>query len=382
MFGTAESVVRWMGAMQAQDYAQALWAVAVRMTKATVADVERTIVDGRIVRTWPMRGTIHFVPAADARWMLALSAPRMLARDVRRLRQLEIDGKTLARAERIFQRALSGGKRLSRSAMLALLTEAGIPPTGQRGYHILWHAAQTGLICLGPMTFKAAAQQRVVDEADEPADAAGAEGAKEQTFVLLDEWAPGGKALDRDEALARLARRYFTGHGPATVRDFAWWGGLSLTDARAGIAGAKPSLQSETIEGVEFWLVADQEPRSRAIVSSRSGRAHLLPAFDEYLIGYADRRAVLAAAHVDKIVPGGNGIFMPTIIVDGQVVGIWRRTFSKRGVEVSLLPFKRAGLRALLAALAPAAERFAAFLGRPLASFTIGTAKAKPPVAS
>jgi hypothetical protein len=375
-----EAVVRFLGAMQAQDYAQALWAVAVRTAGATVADVERAIAKARIVRTWPMRGTIHFVPAADAKWMLALSALRMLNRDARRLKQLEIDEATLKRSKQLFQRALAGGKQLSRKAMMTLLEEAGIPTTGQRGYHLLWHAAQIGLICPGPMLTKAPKARPTTKTKSARAEAeaeATADGVKEQSFVLLDEWVPNAKTVDREEALGRLAGRYFTGHGPATMRDFAWWGGLSLTDAKAGIAGARPKLLTETIGGVEHWrgLDGDGGARNDARVKAPApdGGAHLLPAFDEYLIGYADRSAVLAAAHVNRIVPGGNGIFMPIIVADGQVVGTWRRKLSKDGgtVEVGLVPFKKVSARALHDMLEPAANRYAAFLGRRLASLAI-----------
>ncbi len=213
-FEKPEEVVKWMGALQAQDYGQSVWAIGLRTRSGTLADVERAIEDGTIIRTWPMRGTIHFVPPEDARWMLKLSAARMLAADGRRMAQLELTVDILVRCQDLFYHALSGGKRLSRPDLMTLLEDAGISTQHQRGYHILWYCAQNGVICLGPMQ------------------------GKQQTFELLDEWSPGSRDLPREEALAELARRYFSSHGPATVHDFAWWAGLTVTDARLGLEAA------------------------------------------------------------------------------------------------------------------------------------------------
>ncbi len=309
-FTRAEDVVKWMGAMQAQDYGQALWAIGVRMQAGTIQDVLQAIAAGKILRTWPMRGTMHFVPAEDARWMLQLSAARMVAGDARRLKQLELDEAIIEHCKQLFTDALSGGKRLSRPAMMALLEQAGIATTGGRGYYILWHAAQSGLICVGPM-----------------------EG-KQQTFALLDEWAPGARMLSREEALAELAGRYFASRGPATVQDFAWWSGLPMSDAKTGLEAAKVKLTSEIIDGKEYWLSSS----SPALVDEATGTV-LLPGFDEYLLGYKDRSAVLAAEHAAKVIPGGNGVFQPIIVVGGQVVGAWKRTIKKTKVEVALTPF-------------------------------------------
>ena len=150
-FDRPEEVVRWMGALQAQDYAQAVWAVGVRTRSATLADIEQALVDKKIIRTWPMRGTIHFVPSEDAKWMVGVSVGRMTASDRRRQEQLGLNEAILERSKQLFYDALSGGKSLSRSDMMGLLNRAGIQTNGQRGYHILWYAAQTGLIGIGPM---------------------------------------------------------------------------------------------------------------------------------------------------------------------------------------------------------------------------------------
>lgn len=213
-FGQAAEVVDWMVGMQAQDYQQALWAIALRTQSAGLADVELALSSGRIVRTWPLRGILHFVPAEDVHWLLDLLAPRRLAADRTRLQQLGLDERVLERCGRLFADALGGGRRLSRSAMLHLLAEAQIDTSGQRGYHLLWRLAQAGLLCLGPVQ------------------------GNEQTFVLLDEWVPAPRRLGHEAALAELAARYFASHGPATVDDFAAWAGLTLTAAREGLEAA------------------------------------------------------------------------------------------------------------------------------------------------
>ena len=340
-FEKPEEVVRWLGAIQAQDYLQALWAIGLRLQSATVADIEQAIFEGKVVRTWPMRGTLHFVPPEDTKWMLRLSASRMLAKDGRRLKQLGLDEGIMERCKELFYDALKGTKRLSRPDMMKLLEEAGISTENQRGYHILWYLSQTGLICLGPMQNK------------------------QQTFVLLDEWVPNSRELSREESLAELARRYFASHGPATVHDFAWWAGLTVTEARSELGAAMPELTSEKIDGKEYWTTSDA-PGPMAY--NESG-VNLLPAFDEYLIGYKDRAAVLAVEDAPRIVPGKNGVFLPTIIVGGRVVGSWKRKLKKNSIDVTLTPFTHLGAsdeRAI-----KAAQYYSDFAGLPLSSAEI-----------
>ena len=332
-FDHPSQVVQWMGAMQAQDYGQALWAVALRTIAATQADVEQAIAERSIVLTWPMRGTIHFVAAMDVRWMLDLCASRKLAADGSRMKQLELDETILGRCERLFQKALAGGSPMTRSAMLELLELSGISPAGQRGYHILWRLAQSGLICFGPRQ------------------------GKEQTFVLLEEWIPNAPKKSRDDSLAVLAERYFTSHGPATVQDFAVWSGLTLRDARAGLESVQGRLVSEVWDQLEYWWV-DQTS------ATQTSGVHLLPGFDEYLLGYKDRRDVITVEHAARIVPGGNGVFFPMIVVDGQVLGTWKRKIKKNGVQVALEPFLE--IDGLEERVHESLMRYCAFVGLPL----------------
>lgn len=340
-FTTPEDVVRWMGAIQAQDYPQALWAIGVRTQSATLAGVEQAVADGKIVRTWLMRGTLHFVPPEDAKWMVKLSAARMLASDKRRLEQLELEQPTIGHAQQLLYDALVGGKRLARPDVMKLWEDAGISTKGQRGYHLLWHIAHTGLICLGPLEDK------------------------QQTFVLLDEWVPSSRELSRDDALAELAKRYFVSHGPATLQDFAGWAGLTLTDARAGREAATAALVTETIHGQEYVLAATHAPGPTVRMKSS---VHLLPGFDEYLLGYKDRSAVLAAEHAPNIAPGGNGVFLPMVVVAGQVVGTWKRTLRKNTLDIFFTPFSH--LDDVEEQIVEAATRYSTFLGVPLASTT------------
>lgn len=338
---TPDEVARWMGALQGQAYGQAVWAIGLRTRGATLGDVERAFAERRIVLTWPLRGTLHVIPAEDARWMLTVSAPRTLHAARSRQEQLGLDDTTIDRCAALVHDALAGDKRLTRSAVMTLLEEAGVSTAGQRGYHILWRLAHSGLICLGPL-----------------------EG-RQQTIVLLDEWAPAARDLPRAEALGELARRYFTSHGPATLPDFARWAGLTTTDARAGLHSAAPALVVQTYGGADYWMgggSAQPSPPSAPHVC-------LLPGFDEYVLGYKDRTAVLALEHAARIVPGNNGVFLPTIVVDGQVVGAWTHTRGRTGLRLALHPFTP--LTAPRESLDAAAQRYGDFLGLPITAIDI-----------
>lgn len=264
--------VRWMGAMQAQDFNASLWAIGLRVPGSTEDGIRRAIARGSIVRTWPMRGTLHFVAPEHARWMLALLAPRVIAAAARRYRELELDDAAFGRSRDLFARAMGGGKCVSRKALMALLGESGISTAGQRGYHILARLAMEGLICHGP-----------------------AQGA-EQGFVLLDEWIPPAGALSREESLHRAALTYFRGHGPAALGDFARWTGLGIREAREGLDAAKDALERITGGGTDYWLAP---PDGSALPGKVAAR--LLPSFDEYLTGYSDRSAMLAPGRIPAL---------------------------------------------------------------------------------
>jgi hypothetical protein len=295
------AVVEHLGALQAQDYPGALWAIGLRMPHAVQADIEQAVLDKTIVRTWPMRGTLHFVPARDIKWMIELLTPRVISSVRARRQRLEIDDNVLAKARVIAEKLAI--TPITRANMMAAFEAAGIRTADQRGYHILWELAQTGVLCLGP-------QQ-----------------GKEQTFVLLDQWLPDQNAPSRAEALAILAHRYFQSHGPATERDFAGWAKLSLADARAVIHVVRHEFVSETVAGAEYLM-----PQPTA--SAHASGVFLLPGFDEYVLGYKDRSAVIHIDHAQKVVPGNNGMFLATIVSNGAIVGTWKKTVRKSSIAV------------------------------------------------
>lgn len=335
-FASPVAAVSWLGAMQAQDYAAALWAIGLRTRDATLAHVEQAIAERRIVRTWPMRGTLHFLAAEDVRWMSALMAPRVIANNKSRLqREFDLDDAVLARCRKTLVKALRDGQRLTRSEAYAKLEEAGISTARQRGIHITGRLAQEGLLCLGP-------------RAD-----------KQPTFVLLDQWIADHRTLEREQALAELARRYFHSHGPATPQDFAWWSGLTVKDVQLAIELAAADLVQEIIGGRRY-LHSGEEPESTDV----SGDPHLLPSFDEYLVAYKDRSEAVEARFSRQVI-GINGLFNAGIVIGGRIVGTWKRSIDKAGVTVELSPF-RPLLKKELKSLDKAARRYGDFIGLPV----------------
>jgi hypothetical protein len=313
-------VVAHMAAVQAQDYLGALWAVGVRMRSAVEEDVERALAERAIVRCWPMRGTLHFVAAEDARWMLALLAPRVLSRSRARLeRDFELDPRTLRRCRTIVEGALEGGKSMTRPELYARLDKARIATGSSRGLHILFALAHERLLCFG------------------------ARRGKQPTFVLLDEWLPAAKPRPRDESLAELARRYALGHAPATIADFAWWSGLTAKEGNEAVA----------LAGVRL----DDCASARETPS-----VHLLPPFDEYTVAYKDRSAIVDPAFAKRVNAGG-GMLNAIVVVNGRVAGTWKRDLRGNDVVIRVSTFAELPASAMRA-LEREAERYAKFVGR------------------
>ncbi len=315
---TPGQVVAWFGAMQAQDLASGEWSFGVRCAGATQADIHQATVDRTILRTWPMRGTVHFVPPRDAKWMLNLTGVRALAGAQKRREFLGLTEGIVDRAVAVLEAALRGGTRLTRAECVAVLIDAGVHTASEHGYHLLWYASQIGCTCIGPQD------------------------GKDQTFVLLDEWVPDPRTPTRDAALAELATRYFQSHGPTTRQDFAGWTGLTAVDAKLGIELAGDSLTTVDVEGATMILSAAlrDEALSLAAICGDAGELLILPGFDEYLLGFKDRSAMLTGDHMKRVIPGNNGVFMPTIVEAGRVIGIWKREIKKSRVDIRALPFE------------------------------------------
>ena len=331
-FEKPEDVVRWFGAVQAQDFLGSLWALGLRMHEATEECVEQAVIDRKIVRSWPLRGTLHYAAAEDIHWMVALVGPRTIERAASRYRQLGLDEETLMRSSDVIVKALQTSKQLTRPKIKETLEEAGIATDGQRLIHMLGHAALQGLTCYASRD------------------------GKQFTFALLEEWAPPTQSLERDESLAVLARRYFTSHGPATVQDYIWWTGLTAADARAGHEMVKPELNEVVIDGTSNWFAGDI-PAAFDMPET----AYLLPPFDEYLVSYKDRTAVLDPAYADRL----SALLSPTILFAGRVIGTWKRTLKKDSVVVAAKAFT-AFTDVQRDAVEDAAQRYGEFLGLPI----------------
>lgn len=334
---TVAGVVEWFGALQSQDMASGLWSLGVRLPGFTAQDVTAALERREALRTWPMRGTVHLVPPADTRWMLELMGVRALAAAATRRQSIGLDEKDADRGVEVLGAALAGGGRLTRAQCLRVLADAGVPVSGQQGYHLLWYASQKGVTAIAPHI------------------------GKEQTFVLLDEWAPEPRRPSREEALGIVALRYFRSHGPATVADLARWTGLTVKDCRAGVAAAGEALATVRVDGADMLV----DPALLDAPLPETGDWLALPGFDEYMLGYKDRAMMLDPAHFAAVVPGGNGVFQATLVRAGRVAGTWKRTLTKKAVVVSanpLVPFGAGERRHAEAALRPYAE----FLGLPL----------------
>jgi Winged helix DNA-binding domain len=332
-FKKPADVVRWLGAVQAQEYSPAKWAIGQRMRGATDDAVERAFAVGSILRTHVLRPTWHFVAPEDIRWMLELTGPRVKASIASYARNVSLDEVTFKRSQRVIERALRGGGHLTRSALRQTFQRAGIPTDGIRAVLMLMRAELDGLICSGPRA------------------------GGEFTYALLEDRVPKSQTLTRDEALTELARRYFTSRGPATLQDFVWWSGLTTADARSGIEMAGSDLSRDVIDGTVCWL-----PSSTRAVRRPAGAAHLLPVYDEYLVAYKDRSAVVDSRYCKR---GTNVLFGSTVVVDGRVVGTWIRAQSGNQIVVNVRPFAAVPASARQA-VADAVRRHGVFLGEEL----------------
>jgi len=314
---TVAAAVRRLGAVQAQDFTAAKWVLGARVPGSVAADVDAAIEAREVVRSWPLRGTLHLLPTERLRPILAITGPRELQRAATRHRQLELDEATYRAARAIAERELAGGASRSREELQTAWEAAGIATTGQRGYHLIWWLANDAVLCWGPIEGRG------------------------QRIVLLDEWAPtSATSFERDETLAELFLAYIAGHGPATVRDFAWWSGLTLGDARtarAAVGEAVTSFDEQRLVVTDAGWPADPDAPT-----PRPQRGLALAAFDEYFLGYTDRSAVCDPVFAARVIPGGNGVFQPILVSGGRVVGTWKRGQGRAGASVVLDGFDAA----------------------------------------
>lgn len=323
-------MVAWLGAVQAQEYGPAKWSLGLRLPGATDAALERALNQGRILRTHVLRPTWHFVTPADIRWMLELTAPQVHRVMSSYDRRLGLDAGVMIRATGVIERALGDGRCLTRLELGAHLARAGLPAKSTHLAHLAMYAELEGVICSGPRR------------------------GKQFTYALLADRAPGAPRLSREEALAELALRFFRSHGPATIRDFAWWSGLKAADAKRGLEMNR--AKSHEVDGVKYWAIGrspggDSKPRTSV---------HLLPGFDEYLVAYRDRHAV---PHTLYSIPSFR-LAAGALVIGGQVAGRWRTIPGATGLVVEVeTPRLTGGERR---ALDKVAARYGRFLGVPV----------------
>jgi hypothetical protein len=303
---TASALVRTLGAVQSQDYAGAKWALGMRTRIETDADIELQLGEGKILRTHVLRPTWHFVAPEDIRWMLALTGPRVKKSMASSNRNLEIDETTIRRSHDAITKALEGDKHLTRAELSDALTRARVKnASGQRLAHLVMAAELDGIVV------------------------SGARRAKSSTYALLEERVAAAPGKQKDEALHALATTYFTTRGPATIKDFSWWSGLPMADAKRGLELVRGDLEKRVVNDEDAWFDPRVKPKAGAC-------ALLLPNYDEYFIGYKDRSAIGKRINHTTPVTGGTANLTHVVLIDGELVGGWKRLVEKEGIVVAM----------------------------------------------
>jgi len=338
------AVVRALGAVQAQDYGPALWSLGDR-TGLPLAAVEAPVLAGTLIRTHVLRPTWHLVPAEDLRWMLSLTAPRVQAFNAPYYRANRLDAAALEHARLTVRDLVGQAGQLTRPRLRAGLVAAGIDLADIRLALILMHAELTATICSG------------VPEG------------KQQSYALFEDRIPVDRELTRDQALAELAVRYFTSHGPASVPDLRWWASLTRPDILRGIELAGDRLRQDELAGIPLWGPADPAPSP----PDGAPRGHLLQAYDEYVVGYSRTKYVLDLAGLAARRPPEVTLRNHVMLLDGQLCGHWRRTLRRGTVLIEVTPERPLGI-AELAALEAEAVRHGEFLGLDATLSTLDTA--------
>ena len=331
-FDKPSDVVSWLGAIQSQDFAAAKWALGMRMQNTTDADVEKAFNNGSILRTHVMRPTWHFVIPTEIGWMLDLTRTRVKALMGHYNRKLELTDELFEKCNLVIANALKGRKYLTRQEIAQQLENNKIPAHGQRLGHIVMNAELDSVICSGPRL------------------------GKQFAYALLEERVPKVKKVDRSEALSRLALKYFNSHGPAQIKDFAWWSGLTFKDAFAGLDAVKAKLIQETQDGKTYWF----SPAIK-ITKQKKLNAFLLSIYDEYTIAYKDRSALGDGRYFERLILMGNAL-TSVIIIDGKIVGTWKRLLKKDKVLINASLFRKLDVYEKQA-LKIAANNYGKFLG-------------------
>lgn len=310
VFASAPELVRWCGAVQAQDYEMSKWAVGMRLPAATSDQIETAIAKGELVRTHIIRPTWHLVHPEDVRWMMTLTGPYIEQAMGTYNRKLELDSTVFRKSNKVFEKALKNGNQLTRPELADILEKAKIPTNDLRMNFLLIKAELDMVICNG------------------------AKRDKQITYALFDERVPPARSLTREESIASLALRYFKSHGPATLKDFTGWSGLPITAARQGLNLVKDQLNNETVYDLEYWGPADAPA-----IKSADNDILLLPNYDEYLVAYKDRDVIYDGQHDDHLSREGNPLFNNIILIRGQIAGVWKRTIKKKEVIMDLQTF-------------------------------------------
>jgi len=311
-FSNVKDLVTWMGAMQAQDYTMAKWAIGIRLnSNITDKEIEEVFNRGNILRTHVMRPTWHFVPNEDIRWMLKLTGQRMKNSIGSYFKKEGITAKLHLKINNLIEKTLSGNNHSTRQEIESILNKEGLLTHDHLMNGYVMYAEADGLICSGSVK------------------------AKKQTYALMDERAPVTEDIHKEEALIKLATRYFKSHSPATLNDFVWWSGLSITESKQAINLIKSELITEKVNEVDFFI---HESYKNDVI--KSPKLHFLPAFDEYLISYKDRTSVLHLDHHPKAF-NKNGTFYPVILCNGQIVGNWKKVAKGKQISFETIFFDK-----------------------------------------
>lgn len=304
-------VVNYMCAMQSQSLDMAKWAIGSRLQNSSSKTITDALNTGKIIRTHILRPTWHFISAEDIYWMNDLSYPRLKPVYQYYAKMLKANVSTIYSYINHVEKVLEGCKHLTKQEIRVNIKEAGIDLDDNNLSVLLSFAELEGIIVNGKLD------------------------GNKQTFTLLKEWVPYRENISKEEALKRLAYKYFSSHGPATLQDFVWWSGLTVTDCRNAMEMIKSDFISEMVNGREFWMKS-------SIISPilEIDTALLLAPFDEFLVSYKDRSEIFDSGHLREIV-AVNGIFSPTIMFKGKVIGTWRKKMKKKRPEIVLTFFNK-----------------------------------------